>query len=205
MPKQHAGLAAVVSECAVAFDRLTQLSTRLAKDETSTAGAKLVRMAKSVHAEIAPLVDKLDEADNAAAALTRDLQAEMRNAYDPAGKTFETVYRQREIRDFFRGLPESEVMKMLEAAKAENNDEVLFAVAAGQAFLSRLNPGLHQHLRNELIARKHPDHAAVVERLAEQRTVAQVFRSELLQSCADLVDLPRADAIVAAAREDAAA
>lgn len=196
---------AVIRNLAKAYRELVDQQARINRDETSTAGAKLVRLAKAARSKIVPLIDSLDAASVSNAEQVASLQAQLINVYDPPGKGYEVVMRHQEVRAHFRRAPRGEALKMLQVAQDTKDEDTLIALASVQHFLSGLPPEVHQQTRDVLIDLKAPHEAATLAAIRDQQRLANQFRESMVSSVGAMVDFRRADEIVAAAREDAAA
>lgn len=205
IPSRDAHVANALGKLVGAYKDFAELQERLGRDESSTKGAKIVRLAKTARSKIAPLMDELEAAMAEVGKRQDYIRAELSKIYNPPNKTIETVMRHQEIRAMVRSMPRGEAIKFLAAASQANDEDTLVALVANQHQLSGLPPELHQNARDQLIAAHAPQQAEAMGALSEQIQHSTMFRDEMAASVAALTDFRRADEIMAAAREDAAA
>jgi hypothetical protein len=205
IPNHDAQLGAAVKSLVGAYKEVTEQQVRLSRDEASTPGARLVKIAKSARTKIVPLMEGLDAILGTVGERKAHLRAEIEKVYNPPDKKYETVIRHQEIRAHFRQMPRTQALQALEVARLAGDEDTLIALASYQPYLSGLPPEMHKHTRDHLVEAKAPDQAAALQSLQEQEELVRAFRGEMAQSVADLIDFHKADEIIAAARDDAAA
>ncbi len=205
MPPHDVALAQMVQKCAQAYQEVVDFRARLDKDETRTEGARLVAVAKAARSKVLPVLEALEQSKMKVQERADGMRAQLAEIYNPKNKTYETCMRHAEIRALFRAMPRGDAIKALEAARQANDEDTLIALVSYQPYLSGIPNELHQHARDHLVEAKMPDHMAALKNLAEQTELAAGFRSEVLQSLADLIPFEKADAIVEAAQADVAA
>jgi hypothetical protein len=202
-PTTDGALAKAIRDAVAGYSDVYEHTVRVGRDESSTEGGKLVRSAKFARSKLTPIFDKLDAAVAAAEQKASNIQKQVAQAYSADFKNYNETLRHGEIRAFFRALGSGDRLKVLEEARQADDQDTLRAIASVQRFLSGVPPEIHDHTRQHLIQIHAPEEAATLAALNEQRQYAAGFRTEVLQSTADLIDLNRADEIMIAARQDA--
>lgn len=204
IPNANGGISDALKALANGYRDLLTQKARFERDETATAGMKLVRTAR-VARKVGGLIDALDEARVKAGEVATQLRQQVAHTYDPPNPTYPTCMQHQEIRAFIRAMPQGDRNALLENARKQGDEDTLRAVASCQPYLSGVAPQMHQVVRDHFIQTHAPAQAATLKTLAEQDELAEIVRANMLQSVADLVDLNKAEEIEAAARDDAAA
>jgi hypothetical protein len=201
-PKNN-GMASALDDCAKGYRELHGHLARIAGDETLTEGGRVISSAKAARNKLMPLLESLDAAMQTAATYAAQLEAQTAAAYQaPANPPYPLVLRHQEIRQFMRGLPQGEKLRLLEAARQAGDEDTLIAIASVQPFLSGVDAQVQNMVRGQLIEAKVPETAGALKSSKEQQEEAARFAAHMAQSMADLIDFQKADELIAAARED---
>ena len=204
-PTTHGGITAAVNALAEGYGTFIDQCQKTNADATQNEAARLVRNAKRAHAKFAPLIANLDSASSEAAAISENLRGIAAATYCPANPSYSACMRQQEIRAYFRSLPQTERLKLLDDARTAGDEDTLIAVASVQSYLSQVPPQMQEYVRDHLIQTHAPEEAATIKAISEQRAQAEQFRGLMLQSLADLIDFQKADELIAAANDELAA
>lgn len=204
-PNTDPELARSISALVSGYRQVIEHQQKVSRDESSSAGWKVARVAKFTQSTFDPLVEALDKAVVASVERTSILQGKVAAAYNPSGKSMEQLLRGQEIRQHFKTVSLQSKLKLLDEARETDDTETLVAVAGSHRFLSGIPPELHEHTRNFLIERNAPKEAAALSSLKEQQGYAAQFRDVLLQSISDATDIAQGKEILAAALNDSAA
>jgi hypothetical protein len=205
-PQTNTAMASAIAACTKGYKEFREQNERLARDETVTAGARVVRGAKAARAKLIPLLEGLETAMQNADVFAAQMEMQTIAAYSPPqNPPYTTVNRHLEIRTYLRTLPSGEKLQLIEQARKAGDEDTLIAIASVQPFLSAVDGQVQKMVRDQLIETKAPEQAKALREVRDQQRLAAQFKGTMLQSVSDLIDFNKADELIATAQEDVAA